>query len=166
MSGVVKLIHPQRRPETLSRTRANTVLSKQKLQGHFEDVGDLGTVGDRAKLSRNEADNRCDQKAGAGQNLLHTAGDGHQIGPQPDLLLGLSEGRRHRAIVRRFDTPSWKTDLPGMIRKMRRTLREDHAQAVWPFDQPQQYGGRSRRVVEEIQEVLRDRSVGLGQQPR
>jgi hypothetical protein len=53
-----------------------------------------------------------------------------------------------------------------MIRQVRRALREDHVQTRWSFNQPQQHGRRSRRVIQEIQEVLGYRAVSLGQQLR
>ena len=144
VSRVVELNHSQGRAKTLAGTRANIAALKQKLQRHFEHLGDLGAVGDRAKLRRNKADNRRDEKPRTGQYLLHTAGDRNQIGPQPYLLGGLSDGRRHGTIVRRLDAPTRKADLPRMIGEVRRTLGEDHLQAGWPLDQRQQYGSRSR----------------------
>lgn len=139
---------PERAVAALDHPAVQLVVFRveQEVQRHLEHLGHLERIGVGFHRRHDHPDHRGDDETGAGDVIVEPAQDGDAVAGQTDLFLGFAQGGDHRiAVVSRFQPPTGKADLAGMMGQMRRALGQQHGHAIGVFDQRHQHGGRGQR---------------------
>ena len=140
MALVFDLMGDETHPQAFSIRPAEVAVIQEKLQGDFEYLGYLGTVGYGLETRLHETDHRSDQEPGDGQEALETPGNRNVLRVEPDLFFGLPKRGFHRAGVTLLDSTAREAHLTGVVLQVVGALGEQQRQTLWALHQSQQHG--------------------------
>ncbi len=106
---------------------------KDIVKRHFEYVSHFEFVGRQTKAYRYQSDDGCDEKTGTGFVRVKIADDLHETRLKTDFFFSLAQGGCSRALVFRFDAPTWKADLASVVMKVLGPLRQQDGAAPGPI---------------------------------
>mmetsp|Transcript_22126 Transcript_22126/g.87070 ORF Transcript_22126/g.87070 Transcript_22126/m.87070 type:complete len:258 (-) Transcript_22126:4993-5766(-) len=121
----------------------------QKGQGHLEGLGHLEGVEHHFERRLDQTNHRCHLEVGNRRIDRQLANDLDMPSREADLFLGLSQGRRDRAIVVRLDAATGKADLAGVVAQVVGAPSQQQLEPLLALDQRHEHRRTGRLPVRE-----------------
>ena len=130
----------------------------QEAQRHLEHRVDLVLVDVELKARPDDAEDRRDAEAAAGDIIRHPADDLDLVRPNADFLLRLAQRGELRGRVGVVDAPARKGHLPGMAAQRFGALGQDDGRLVGMIDDRDQHRGVAQL---DLPQVVQARMAGI-----